>query len=534
MTTRSKSSDVKAMVAEMVADNLKYLSAFKIENKRREIIPFEPMNIQQGMLGAIDPEGCRNIFLKPSQVGATTVIVGYYLADTLTHPGTTSVIVAFEEFITQRLLSKAQFMYDQLPKELRPDQGHSSSHQKSFPGINSTMYIGSARAYTFGRGEVIHNFLADEYAFWPNTANIMVPVLQRVPPHGRVNILSTPNGDDNDFARMYQSGKEGKSNWRSYFFPWFWHEEYFLESGAKYALPADKGPLQFYADDETQLMENAGVTEDQIRWRRAKIAELNELNTSGETALLFPQEFAEDDVSCFVTAGDMIYEPEVLADLYQKSLYKQPLRKEKGVNIYEEPEDGIEYSLTCDPGMGRQTRTAFLVTHWTIDEETGVETGTVVATFLERLETAETVDLLVYIGRKYNTATICPEENNHGIAVLNGLVKKQYPRVYKRIDIVKRKKTSRLGWQTNKKSKPFMIKMLKQVLQDMIIPDSRFITQCRALRWGKNNKGETVIVSVGEDDAHDALAIAAAIRETTPVTKGYKGSSGYSSSWGRK
>ena len=531
MTT--KADEVKQILAEVVGDNLKYLSLFTIENKRREIIPFDPLRIQRGMLQAIDPEGCRNVILKPSQVGATTVIVGYYLADTLTHPGTTSVIVAFEEFITQRLISKAQFMYDKLPEDLRPDQGHSSSHQKSFPEINSTMYIGSARAYTFGRGEVIHNFLADEYAFWPNTANIMVPVLQRVPPNGRVNVLSTPNGDDNDFARLYYSAKEGKSQWQALFFPWFWHEEYFLPPGHNYALPADKGELLYINDDETQLMANANVTVDQIRWRRAKIAELNELNQSGETALLFQQEFAEDDISCFVTAGDMIYEPEVLADLYQKAIYRRPLRKEKGVNIYEEPEDGISYSLTCDPGMGRQTRTAFLVVHWTQDDETGLETGHVVATFLERLETAETVDLIIYIGRKYNVATICPEENNHGVAVLNGLVAKHYPRIHKRIDIAKRKKTQRLGWQTNKKSKPFMIKRLKEVMYDMDIPDPRFISQCRALRWGKNLKGETIIISVGEDDAHDALAIAAAIRETSPVKKGYKGSSGYSRSWGR-
>ena len=222
MTTQS--ADVRAVIAEVVQDNLKYLSLFQIENKQRKIVPFEPWKIQQGILAAIDPKGCRNVILKPAQTGATTVIVGYYLADTLTHNGTTSVIVAFEEFITQRLLSKAQFMYDQLPSNLRPEISHKSTHEKFFPEIHSIFYIGSARAYTFGRGEVIHNFLGDEYAFWPNTADIMVPVLQRVPMNGRVNILSTPRGEDNDFARLYKSAKEGKSQWKSLFFSWFMHE----------------------------------------------------------------------------------------------------------------------------------------------------------------------------------------------------------------------------------------------------------------------------------------------------------------------
>ena len=74
-----------------------------------------------------------------------------------------------------------------------------------------------------------------------------------------------------------------------------------------------------------------------------------------------------------------------------------------------------------------------------------------------------------------------------------------------------------------------MIKRLKEVLENVDIPDPRFITSCRALRWGKNTKGETIIIIVGDDDAHDALAIAAAIRETAPTKKGFKGVSG----WGR-
>jgi hypothetical protein len=350
----------------------------------------------------------------------------------------------------------------------------------------------------------------------------MVPVLQRVPPEGRVNILSTPNGEDNDFAYLYKSAKLGRSQWKAMFFPWFWHEEYFLPKNHPFALKIDRGELEFISDDEMGLI-NQGVTHDQIRWRRAKIAELREMHRTGETELLFPQEFAEDDESCFITAGSMIYDTEVLADLYQKAQFTKPIKVEQSVNIYEQPESGIDYVITCDPGMGRQTRTAIAVSYWW--EEDGVEYGKIVATFLERLETAETVDLLIFLGRKYNTATICPEENNHGVAVLNGLVK--YPRVYKRIDIVKGKKTKRRGWLTSGKSKPYMIKRLKEVLPDMDIPDPRFVAQCRALRWAKNLRGETIIVSVGEDDAHDALAIAAAIRETKPVKKGFKGVSGY-------
>jgi len=45
-----------------------------------------------------------DIFVKPAQVGFSTERIANRLVDTLTNPGTNTVLVAFEDFVTQRLL----------------------------------------------------------------------------------------------------------------------------------------------------------------------------------------------------------------------------------------------------------------------------------------------------------------------------------------------------------------------------------------------------------------------------------------------
>jgi hypothetical protein len=225
MSTKMQVDDIRAAVGQLIQNKLQYmLTCFYIEDKQRNIVRLEPNIIQNHILRTIQPRGSRNIILKPSQVGASSIIIADYLADTLTRPGTTSVIVAYEEFITQRLLNKAQFFFDHIPDNLRPAQGHAAAHEKTFPDIHSTFYIGTARSAVFGRGEAIHNFLADEYAFWPDQARIMVPALQRVPLDGRINVLSTPNGEDNDFFELYDQAKSGQGNWKAHaFFWWLMH-----------------------------------------------------------------------------------------------------------------------------------------------------------------------------------------------------------------------------------------------------------------------------------------------------------------------
>ena len=537
-------AEVHGIVQELIQDKLRFmLTLFKVSDKERRTVPFIPQTIQASMLAAIEPPGARNVFVKPSQVGASTCIIGYYLADTITTPGTTSVIVAYEEFITERLLGKAQFFYDQIPDEYKPDQTAKSKHEKSYGAIHSVFYIGTARSYNFGRGDAIHNFLADEYAFWPDVGNIMVPVLQRVPAWGRLNVLSTPNGEDNPFHDLYELAKGEDNSWIPHFYSWMMHKEYQFGPDHPLAIKRDRFSPLPNLDDRELLLLSAGVHEDQLRWRRWKKSELRALSRSEEYAFTFEQESPEDDVSCFLTAGNMVYDVDLLSDMLQKC--KPPIdywgdwdgatTKDTKLHVWEHPDPNYRYIVALDPGMGRQTETALSV--WRFfeeeDEETGrvTERGKLCARLYGLYEPEETAVFFKAVGRYYNTATLAPEVNNHGLAVLTNIW--DYPNIYWREDISRNKPTKNPGWLTTPKTKPHMIKELREMLSYLDIPDTRMVSQFANIR---KQRSETTLewqfVSVGPDDIHDSAAIAMVCRQAIAVRRGFVGASGWDDKWG--
>ena len=151
--------------ARIISDDSYFFEhLIKIDDRNQNLISFK-LNPAQEILH--DRLTGRDIVIKAGQLGVTTFFLARDFKRTITRPGTTSVLVAHEEFLTQRLLSRVNYMYDKLPEVIRTDLGpikkpiriHDSAHEKSFPELNSIFYIGTARAFVFGRGEPIHNFI---------------------------------------------------------------------------------------------------------------------------------------------------------------------------------------------------------------------------------------------------------------------------------------------------------------------------------------------------------------------------------------
>ncbi|KKL95695.1 hypothetical protein LCGC14_1851970, partial [marine sediment metagenome] len=241
-----------------------------IENKDRQIVPFILNPIQVHMQ---EDSTWRDVFVKPAQVGGTSLIMCDFLLDCLTIAGTTAVIISYDEFITGRLLRKAQSFYENL-KLLVPSlpiEGHSSTKEKTYifedsMGVNrgtSSFYIASAKSFAMPRGEPIHDLLLDELGFWPpdSAEQAFAAALNRVPlkPGTKVRVLSTPNGEDNDFYELYMAAKEGKATGRSvfkhHFYPWFLLPEYSMPVDSEFTLPGDNVPtLLDLTPDEIKLM----------------------------------------------------------------------------------------------------------------------------------------------------------------------------------------------------------------------------------------------------------------------------------------
>lgn len=524
--------DVNRVVNHLLTDRRAFIeNLFEIENKERRIGKFIPGVIQNDVLDELSIPGGRHVFLKPSQVGFSTMVIAYFLADTICTPGTTSVIVAHEEFITQRLLSKAQFFYDHLPAEFKPVMSHKSANEKFFPELNSVLYIGSARAHVFGRGEPIHNFLADEYAFWADPDRIMVPSLQRVPAWGRMVVGSTPNGEENAFHELYTAAKTRRSVWREHFYPWYLHPEYRMSPTSPLALPADRVPELVNLDSEESALILRGCDHDQIRWRRAKTAELEALRRDGTTRLLFGQEFPEDDTTCFLAAGDMVHDQNTL-DRLARLCYPAPLGYEN-CEVWEPPDPGYPYLVAIDPGQGKQTESAITVWRYLPNEVEGQPTRCIhVATGVGFWDVEYTAKKAVQLGQYYNQAALVPEANSHGLAVITEVKNThKYPHLALMKDpFTNRTSLDKHGWLTTPRTKPYMVTEMSKHLPHLECHDSRIIGQMRGVRYPEGNSREGYL-HIGLSDLYMSSCIAVVSRTEIGATNGFGGTGGWGQDW---
>ncbi|MHA2065557.1 MAG: hypothetical protein ACXABY_14375 [Candidatus Thorarchaeota archaeon] len=248
----------------------------------------------------------RNIILKHRQGGMSSCILADMYTDCITIPHTQCAVVSHETRSTQRLLDRVQFYYDTM-QEPKPAIGAESRSEKTFPEMHSSIYIGTAGARAFGHGDTIRKALMSELSLYEDGATILNGVEDAVPLTGELTIECTPNGEDNVFFERWTKAREGKSAYKPFFFPWWWSEDYTIPRGSDFVIPTDKWELS-YTGEEIELIENHNLTEDQIRWRRWKI---------GEKGGLFWQEYPEDEVSCFLTIGDPVFDQYILTSLAQ-------------------------------------------------------------------------------------------------------------------------------------------------------------------------------------------------------------------------
>lgn len=515
---------------ELIGNDRKFIETlFVVENKQREIIPFVYNDIQADVDST---ETGMDIWVKPAQVGFSTERIAKRLKDTLTTPGTNTILVAYDDFITARLLGKVQFFYNHLAGlniPGFPEIHHDSTYEKTFRFyVNgrihsiSSIYIASARSYVAGRAETIHHLLFDEMPFYPSRTmdDIISPALDRVPPEGTVDMYGTPNGQENDFYDAYQLAKEGKSVFTPHIYTWFMHKEYviFLNDPRMKFIPETSKPEFKLSLRENEMVDNFGLTFDQIRWRRWKIKQKESLRRSGEMILKFQQEFAEDDVSCFIAIGNTYYEDTYIERL-AKSCYPAPTINTDGLNIWYPPEPGRNYIVTIDPGQERITLSAIGVMCFDIDGE-----GNYKPRWCARdagLYSPEvTYGKAIKASNYYNRAMITWEDNAHGLA-LTVLLNRRRP-IYFRRDLVNKIPTTTPGWRTTPSNKPFMLQKVSGSLGDLTCHDIELVRQLRNFRRVANG-----VEIVGADDIHDSYAVGLMCLDPKPIKRGMIGRTGW-------
>ena len=451
-----------------IIDNL---AKFNIVNKEGMENPFVLNREQRSLIREMSG---KDVILKSRQIGFSSAILGLFTLDFLLKENSRSVCISHDSPSAQRLLDRVKFFLASAEKKgLLVNLKYNSRNELVNSDKNSTFYIGAAGSRSFGRGDTLSNLHLSEFAFYEDPERLLSSVLQAVVPDGKVFIETTPNGI-NFFKDYWERSKAGKTGFKTHFFDNSFYSQEFLDQKKK---------------------------------------ELGER--------LFKQEYAINDVECFLFSGDPYFDMESLRKYLEGAVlpakrgdfvgYNPPVfeESENGYwRIWEMPIESHQYILSVDVGETKDfcagcilDRTAFKV----------------VATFHGHLEASLFAEELVKAGKYYNQALIAPEKNGPGIAVLQRLRDLYYPTIYIRqvIDSVTKTQSTDFGWLTTSKTRPLMLSELQTAIKQRTLWIQDKETVKELMSFARNDKGKPEALLGAFDDRVIALAIAVCLHQTT-------------------
>ncbi len=427
----------------------------------------------------------RKMILKSRQIGFSTNELLKQFDATIWTPNFTACILAHEDDALAKLFRIVTRAYEFMDPRIRPKlaRGGGSKHEMYFPEVNSRIYCDLE-----SRGDTIQWLHVSEAAFSKDTAKLN-STLQAVPLHGRVTLETTPNGMGNHY---YEKWVDQDQPYEKFFFPWYMFPEY--------KLPVDR-PLERTREEkdlEKKALElyKVKITDEQLAFRRFKKAELKS-GIDDLVRVTFEQEYPEDDVSCFLASG------EAWLDLFKvkelKDEARPPIFENDYMRLYEPMDKTKTYVLGADTaeGVGGDFSVGVIMNTFTKS----------VAGFIRgHWKPSEFATKLVELADRFKAPgklkpMIAVERNNHGHAVILALEEiEKYENLYRHDD-------EKIGWKTDKISRPIMINAFKDAVENKYIKlnDKCIFSECLTL---VNKDGKIEAADGKHDDSIIATAIA--------------------------
>ena len=282
----------------------------KIVSLDHGLVPFDLYPFQERLIQNFH-DNRFNICKMPRQTGKSTTCVSYLLHYAVFNDNVNIAILANKASTARDLLGRLQLAYENLPKWMQ--QGIISWNKGSLELENGSKISSNSTSSSAVRGGSYNVIFLDEFAFIPN--HIADDFFASVYPtissgqSTKVIIVSTPRGM-NHFYRMWHDSEKGKNEY----------------------VPTDVHWSEVPGRD--------------LAWKEQTIA-----NTSEEQ---FKVEFECE----FLGSVNTLINPAKLRNL----VYKEPLRKNAGLDIHENPVEDHNYLITVDVarGMGNDF-SAFIV-----------------------------------------------------------------------------------------------------------------------------------------------------------------------------
>ena len=282
----------------------------KIVSLDEGLVPFIPYDFQEKLINNFHDHRF-NICKMPRQTGKSTTCVSYLLHYAVFNDSVNIGILANKAATARELLGRLQTAYENLPKWMQ--QGIIAWNKGSLELENGSKILAASTSASAVRGMSFNILFLDEFAFVPNhVADSFFASVYPTITSGKstkVIIVSTPHGM-NHFYRLWHDAERRKNEY----------------------IPTD-------------------VHWSEVPGRDAKWKETTIANTS-------EQQFKIEFECEFLGSIDTLIAPSKLRAL----VYENPMTRNAGLDLYENPIPGHDYICTVDVARGvSEDYSAFVV-----------------------------------------------------------------------------------------------------------------------------------------------------------------------------
>lgn len=288
----------------------------KIRNKKGKVVALELNKPQLYVHARLEDQlrkmgMVRAIIVKGRKQGCSTYIGGRHYHKITHQEGQKGFVLTHLSEATKNLFAMVKLFHDRNNPLLKPMTGNSNTTELLFPGLLGGYAVGTAGSPNVGRSDTIQYLHGSEVGFWPNADAIAAGLIEAVPdePGTEAVLESTTNGPIGFFSDMWNTAVAGTGKYTPIFIPWFWSAEY------RDAVDDDFRPTK----EEEELANAHGLDDEQLQWRRNKIA--GTLKTEAK----FMQEYPCTPEEAFMTSGEGCYiSPTLVAKARRTRVTVQP------------------------------------------------------------------------------------------------------------------------------------------------------------------------------------------------------------------
>ena len=466
--------DLKAVIRQeyvkCVVDPVHFMKKYcYIQHPLRGRILFHLYPFQEKVLKHFQ-DNPYSIILKSRQLGISTLGAGYALWLMLFHKDKNVLTLATTQATARNLVSKVQFMYDNLPSWLRIDA--QEKNKLSLRLSNGSKITAKSSNSDAARSEAVSLLLIDEAAFIDNIGETWASAQQTLATGGGAIVLSTPYGTGNWFHQTWVRAEAKENEFLPIKLPWYVHPE----------------------RDQT--------------WRDA------------QDNLLGDPRLAMQECDCdFATSGDTVFYGEYL-EFYQQTYMTDPMERrgaDMNLWIWEPVDYSRSYMVVADVarGDGKDYSTFHII---------DIENNTQVGEYKGQLGTKEFGHLLVGIATEYNQALLVIENASIGWSTIQTVIERGYDNLYyspkggnvtsdSYFDQYDHNSNMVAGFSMNARTRPLVIGKFQEYVNEkaVTIHSKRLIEEMKVFIW-KNGRAEAQ--GGYNDDLVMAFGTAMYIRDT--------------------